>query len=425
MPQFSNMVRTAPIILITAFLACFFTYCRPIIKEDEHFLENLMSQNQEQFRRILQNKDSFEVQIIYTQINRDENNQPQFKSFYYNVDSNRYFYPASTVKLPLVLLSLEKLNQLNVRGLDKYTPMLHDSVYSGQLSVKKDSTSENGLPSIAHYSKKILVVSDNDAFNRLYEFVGQEQINKSLTEKGFRMRILHRLERPLTPDQNRHTEAVRFMSHDSLIYSQNMLVNEDSIQPPAIVVKGIGFIKNDVLVEKPFDFTYKNFYALTDQQKLLRALLFPETVKASVRFDITDEDRKFILKYMSQMPTETMFPSYKSDTTLYDAYCKFLMFGEDKSKIPSNIRIFNKVGDAYGYLIDNAYIVDFDNKIEFMLSAVIHTNTDGVYNDGNYEYKTLGYPFMKNLGQLIYTYELKRKKDHLPDLSAFKMPYDE
>ena len=101
------------------------------------------------------------------------------------------------------------------------------------------------------------------------------------------------------------------------------------------------------------------------------------------------------------------------------------MFGDDKTKIPAGIRIFNKVGDAYGYLVDNAYIIDFDNGVEFMLSAVINTNTDGIYNDSKYEYKTLGYPFMKNLGQLIYDFELKRKKEHKPDLSVFRMRYDQ
>ena len=252
MPQFSNMVRSASIILLAAFFAIFFSSCETTVKENEQLLENLMRQKAEQFNRVLQNKDSFEVQIIYTQINRDEANHPHFKSFYYNVDSNRYFYPASTVKLPMVLLSLEKLKQLSISGLDKYTPMFHDSVYSGQLSVEKDSTSENALPSVAHYAKKILVVSDNDAFNRLYEFVGQEQINKSLNDKGYAMRILHRLERPLAPDQNRHTEAVRFERNDTLVYSQSMLVNNDSIRPPAVVSKGIGFMKNDLLVEEVF-----------------------------------------------------------------------------------------------------------------------------------------------------------------------------
>ena len=192
-----------------------------------------------------------------------------------------------------------------------------------------------------------------------------------------------------------------------------------------VLVLEMTFMKNDLLVEKPFDFTYKNFYSLTDQQKLLRALLFPETVNPRLRFDISESDRQFVLKYMSQLPTETLFPPYRKDTAMYDAYCKFLMFGEDKSKIPSSIRIFNKVGDAYGYLIDNAYLVDFDNGVEFMLSVVINTNTDGIYNDGRYEYKNLGYPFMKDLGELVYNYELKRKKVHQPDLSAFRITYDQ
>jgi hypothetical protein len=82
------------------------------------------------------------------------------------------------------------------------------------------------------------------------------------------------------------------------------------------------------------------------------------------------------------------------------------------------------VGDSYGYLIDNAYIVDFENGVEFMLSAVINTNTDRVYNDGKYEYKSIGYPFMKNLGRAVYTYELQRKRKFKPDLQGFKVLYD-
>ena len=367
-----------------------------------------------------------EVQIIYTQINRDSLNRPAFKSFYFHIDSTKYFYPASTVKLPMTLLAFEKLNQLNIKGLDKFTPMFNDSVYAGQISAKKDSTSENGLPSIAHYVKKILLVSDNDASNRLYEFVGQKEVNSTLKGKGYNMRILHRLERPLSPDQNRHTEAVRFVSHDSIIYSQPMLVNEDSIKAPRKVLKGIGYIKNDnTRVDKPFDFTYKNFYPLQDQQEILKAVLFPEAIDAKRRFNITEADRQFIKTYMSQWPRETKYPAYQKDKNYYDAYCKFLMFGEKKKQIPSNIRIFNKVGDAYGYLLDNAYIVDFKNNTEFMLSAVINTNTDGVYNDSKYEYHKIGFPFMRNLGKMIYKYELKRKRVRRPDLSEFKLKYDQ
>ncbi|HTJ47959.1 MAG TPA: serine hydrolase [Cyclobacteriaceae bacterium] len=411
--------------LFLLLLGCLFS-CEKPIKEDESLIENLMLSESSTFKSIIDNKDKLEVQIIYTMINRDDRNRPSFKSFYYNVDSTRYFYPASTVKLPMALLALEKLNHLNIKGLDKFTPMFSDSVYAGQFSVSRDSTSENGLPSIAHYTRKILVVSDNDAYNRLYEFVGQKAINDSLSKKGYYATILHRLERPLPPDQNRHTEAKRFVRNDTVMYQQNMLVNSDSILPKQIVLKGKSHYDNfDNFSNTPFDFTYKNFYPITTQTMLLRALLFPETVPYVRQFHVTEKDRQFVLQYMSQLPRETSFPPYYQYTALYyDAYCKFLMYGKDHKKIPSSVRIFNKVGDAYGYLIDNAYIIDFDNQVEFMISAVINCNVGDVYNNDSYAYDSVGYPFMKNLGQVIYNYELNRKRDYKPDLSAFRFTYD-
>jgi hypothetical protein len=394
-------------------------------KEDDQFLKNLMKQKPEEFQSILKNYKALEVQIIYTQINRDANNRPSFKSFYFNVDSTKYFYPASTVKLPMVLLALEKMNELNIKGLTKETPMFSDSVYSGQLSATKDLSSENLLPSMGHYAKKILLVSHNEAYNRLYEFVGQKETNEKLKKKGYNIRIIHRLDRPASPEENRHTEAVRFVENDKVLFSQPGLINPDSIKPNRIVKKGKGYIKNQKLIREPFDLTYKNNYPLQEQQEILKAVLFPNEVSPEKRFNLSEADRKFVLKYMSQLPRETLYPEYYKDTAYFDTYVKFLMFGEDKQKIiPPHLRIFNKVGDAYGFMIDNAYIVDFENNIEFILSAVINTNTDGIYNDNKYEYETIGYPFMKNIGQEIYDYELKRRRKYAPDLSEFKLTYD-
>jgi beta-lactamase class A len=223
-----------------------------------------MKQKPEQFSRIINQKDSLEVQIIYTMIDRDENNVPSFRSFYFNVDSTHYFYPASTVKLPMSLLALEKINNLNVEGLDKYTPMFHDSVYYGQVPVLGDSTSENGLASVAHYVKKILVVSDNDAHNRLYEFLGQKATNEILNQKGYHVRFLHRLERFLPPDQNRHTEAIRFVKEGKLLWQQPGLVNTDSIQAPAYALRGKAYYKNDTLLIN------KKFYGLYFSLKQFR-----------------------------------------------------------------------------------------------------------------------------------------------------------
>lgn len=99
------------------------------------------------------------------------------------------------------------------------------------------------------------------------------------------------------------------------------------------------------------------------------------------------------------------------------------MFSNSVDSIGRNIRIFNKVGQAYGYLTDNAYIVDFKNGVEFLLSAVIYVNDNQIFNDDKYEYDEIGFPFLANLGKVIYEYELKRNKKFSPDLSKFNLMF--
>jgi hypothetical protein len=127
---------------------------------------------------------------------------------------------------------------------------------------------------------------------------------------------------------------------------------------------------------------------------------------------------------MSAQPAESVWPAY--DTTVYHPnYVKFLLFGREKQpKLDeANIRIFNKPGWAYGFLTDVAYIADFNHQAEFMLSATIYVNDDGILSDEHYQFETTGEPFMKALGAIIYQYELQRKKKYQPDLSRFKMEY--
>jgi hypothetical protein len=178
------------------------------------------------------------------------------------------------------------------------------------------------------------------------------------------------------------------------------------------------------LVNKPMDFSKKNRLGLEELNKILTGIVFPDKLKASERFNISEDDRLFVLKYMSQYPTESLYPPYADTASYWPSYCKFLFYGAQKGRPHENIRIFNKVGDAYGHMIDAAYIVDYKNKIEFFVSAIIYCNSDGILNDDKYDYDTIGRPFMKNLGRVIYDYELKRKRKVRPDLSSVLFTYD-
>lgn len=373
-------------------------------KSSVNILDSILGANPKYFKNIVANKDSFKVQIIYTKIDRDKNNQPHFTDYSFNV-SNNYFYPASTVKLPVALLTLEKINTISIKGLNK----------NSRMQIDTESNSET----IANYVKKIFLVSDNEAFNHLYEFLGQQYIQGKLDEKGYvDAEIRHRLQLALTEEQNRKTNSINFYdSSNNIIYHQSEQYSKAQFKQ-RFTFLGNGFYNNDTLINQPFDFSKKNKLYLAYLHQILRSVIFPESVSEKQKFNLTKEDYQFLYKYMSEYPRESDYPVYDT-TEFYDAYVKFLLFGSQKERMPSNIRMFNKVGDAYGFLTDAAYIADFENDVEFFLSATIYCNSDGIFNDDKYDYDTIGYPFMKNLGQAIYSYELGRVKQFKPDLSNF------
>lgn len=392
---------------------------------DSNVLDSLLKNHPKYFASILKNKEALNVQVIYTQINRDANNNPLFTDYTFNVDNQKYFYPASTVKMPIALLALQKLNELNISGIDRTTSMITDSSYFGEQKVLTDPLSVDGKPGIEQYIKEIFLLSDNNAFNRLYEFLGQEYINTQLHNKGYsNAEILHRLSVPLSEEQNRHTNAVAFYDTASnIIYQQGAQYNSKTYSKKDLRL-GKGYYKNGTLVKEPFDFSKKNRLTLPELHAILRSVIFPGSVSVKQRFNLSEADYNFLHKSMSTLPRESKSPVY--DTADYwDAYVKFLLYGSEKGTLPGHIRIFNKVGDAYGFLTDVAYIVDFKSNTEFMLSATILCNSDGIFNDDHYDYEEVGFPFMKHLGEVIYQYELNRKKTYLPDLGKFKFDYND
>ncbi len=385
-------------------------------------LEKLMSSQPERFATVLKDPEKYRVQIIYTQIDRDADNRPTFTSFDYRLDREQYFYPASTVKLPTALLALEKINQLDVDGLTRNTTMLTGTATDLQTPATADLSSPTGLPSIGHYIRKVLLVSDNDAYNRLYEFVGQEQLNRSLHRKGYEnTRIFHRLEVKRNPEENRITNPVSFVDGDNIVYEQAAQSSETTYEGDVPVLLGQAEMVDGERLQRPKDFRVNNVFPLQDLHDVTLALMFPTNVAESRRFDLTEDDYQFVYRNMSGYPGDSGISNYSDPDRYPDGYVKFFIYGGSAPSIPDNIRIFNKPGDAYGFLTDSAYIVDFENGVEFLLAAAIYTNENETFNDDNYEYDEIALPFLRDLGLAIYEVELRRNRPHSPDLSRVKL----
>ncbi len=373
-------------------------------------LEKIIGENSDKLNPVIENLNKYELQILYTKIDRDENNKINFTTSAFNEQENKYFYPASTVKLPAAVLALEKLNDIGIEGVNKFTHLSIDSLYENHVSFDKNYKNECGYPNIADYIKRVFLISDNDAFNRLYDFIGQKEINERLRKRGFdNTKIVHRLSVARTPKENMETNSFKFYDENGkLIYTQAAKIESTDVKLRLKeTLKGKGYYSNGKLVNEPKDFSENNYFRLRDQHNLLIRIMYPEQFSKEERFNLTEEDYTFLRKYMSMLANQSDCPKYSAED-YWDSYVKFLMFGDSKEPMPKNIKIYSKVGYAYGFITDNAYIVDEDNDIEFFLSATLFVNENQIFNDDHYEYDEIGLPFLAKLGKLVYEYEAGR-----------------
>ena len=98
-------------------------------RTDQLLKELLESNRDTPFNQVVNDAKKYRLQIIYTRIDRNKKNEPAFTNYYFNYNPKLYFNPASTVKLPLAALALEKLRALDIDGVNKFTTIQFDSGY--------------------------------------------------------------------------------------------------------------------------------------------------------------------------------------------------------------------------------------------------------------------------------------------------------
>ena len=349
-------------------------------------LGEVLSSGDPAISRVMADPEKFEVQVRYTRIRRS-GAAVHFTDYDYRVDSSRYYYPASTVKFPIAVAALEKLNELD--SLDRTI----------RYYVEGDSVENTFEEDIL----KIFAVSDNHASNRLFEFLGQDDINRRLADKGAGpARISHRLG---IQREELTTQPLVLYLNDSLT---TLSVPIENSPPKPLdfsgIRKGRGFLEGDSLILAPFDFSMKNYLPVTTLHGLMQRVIFPEAFPEEQRFDLSTDQRDFLLRTMRILPRQAGYD--ESDTP--DGYCKFFLYGDTQERIPDHMEIYNKVGFAYGTLTDCAYIIDRESGVEFMLTATILVNENGIFNDDEYEYEEVGLPFLASLGRELYRFELEQ-----------------
>ena len=371
--------------------------------------------------RIAENP-KYELQIIYTQINRDAQNRPTFIPHTYHLNSRQYFNPASLVKLPVAALALEKLNKLCNPRITRRTIMATGTAYRCQTPVPFATPADSDqTATVGNYIKHMLLVSDNLAYNRLYELIGQRPLNERLALLGYPNARITRRFAPCDTAANRRTNPISFHTpQGDTLHKEPAKVNSCPYASPlGPVFKGRAHQVGGRIIPEPYDFTTANHLPLATITALLQSILFPESVPASQRLALAPTDYAFLRRYLHAAPHESGFHPY-APARYFDAYKKYLYYGRKPDLLrQSSLRIYNVVGMSHGYLSDVAYFADSLHQSEYFLSAVLYVNRDGIINDGAYEYDTIGLPFLAQCGQLIQQYEAQRPRRIRPNLAEF------
>jgi beta-lactamase class A len=368
-------------------ISCIFLISCSSKEQNLNFLETALSSKNPKIKRVMDSIENYQVQIRYTQIDR-RNDSVIFTDYDFQVNDSNYFYPASTVKFPTAVLALERLNTTDTLSMNTKYYVEGDTIES---TFKLDVS-------------EIFAVSDNLANNRLVELLGFEEINNSLRKKGITpVRIAHRLGQH--SDDLRTKPLIVYLNDSSTGITKSIL-NKTPLELNLLnVTKGSGYYQDDILIIEPFDFSSKNYFPISSQHNLIKRVIFPQNFDISERFNLSDEQHKYLLSTMHTVPRKAGY----DQNSYYDGYCKFFIYGDTKENIPEHLEIYNKVGFAYGTLTDCAYIKDTKKNIDFLLTATILVNKDGIFNDDAYEYDEIGIPFLAQLGREIYQQELKRK----------------
>jgi hypothetical protein len=307
---------------------------------------------------VVTSAEDFRLQVVLGTIEKGNDGHSVLVQNGFRVDAE-YFYPASAVKLFAAIAALQRLQDLgNDAGdwLDLDTRLIYRPLFPEELTEESDPTNlSGGQITVRHEIRKLFLVSDNTAFNRLYELVGQDRLANSLALAGLSEgRIVHRLSEARTPQENLMTPRIDFIGPTS---SFSLPERTASPLPPAAVIPGLrvgrAYLSAGSQVDQPMHFGTKNRFSLADLQRGLCMVVRPEVDCGGHGFELADSAREVLLEALSQYPGDSTNPAY--DRSRYaDDHVKFFLPGLQRVIAKERLRIYNKVGQAYGFTTEGA-----------------------------------------------------------------------
>lgn len=369
---------------------------------DTDFLTELMQAAPKRFKAALDPAKAAEHRIQFLVSFVDEKDgKPVLERHGFRVDAE-YFYPASAVKTCAAVAAMMRIAPLKGAGL--HTPLVFHPVLPGERRESEDATNiKGGKITLGHIIRQMSLISSNKAFNRLYEFAGHQFLNEQMWAAGLKdTRFIHRLSRRLSPEDNRKTPKIELLGRKRVVWpAQTSPLDLKNEGLEGLKIGDAHIIPGTrTRADEPMDFARKNRQTLVDLQNMLVMIVRPDIDLGLPGFDLLPHHRRFLKKAMLQWPEDSENPITPGET--YNPFrFKPVLPGLLKVAPKSRWKVYNKAGKAYGFRVENAYIVDKRTKRSVFITAAIYANPNTVVNDGKYAYNRLADPLIHALTRAV------------------------
>jgi hypothetical protein len=333
---------------------------------------------------VLDNQEKYHLQINFTRID-DSNNKSVLHDYSINKDKH-YFHPASLIKLPLAIMSLELISKFE----DEYGIDLNSYLQSETCSCDYNTdkyVNNKSNPNLDILFREMLIMSNNDAYNFFFNLTGPTYFNDRMKEIFAENIIL----------RNRFYTGCTFQGakeHGGLYFQKNNSTYKYKIG----CIKDTLTSNNQTIYLNTPNSKTTNVVSLYSIHKLMIELFYPKSFNPSFNLLMSNKHLDFLKNTLSSYPNS--IPEYKNIPNHYHKYLMPATFLNNTNKV----KVYSKNGNAGGYISDVMFLDDEDNRVKYFLSVSLLNYKQKSYYKRRVTYTSPGIDVFRKISKILYDY---------------------
>lgn len=360
---------------------------------------------------VLANADKFHFQLILTTYSFEKE-----KTQLIHADINKdqyYFLPASLIKLPAAVLAAEKMSSLQeLYNITTKDSIVLDPCPCNQATINYvKSTQPSTFDQIL---REMLILSNNSAYNFIFDLLGKDSFNTRIRQIGYdRINLRNRFYSSCLDDQQSWFGGIRFYGPDNILKyqlpcqrSQRAWLNDSNWPHQA----GLKYVEGRRLVSGPKNYISGNYVSLWSAHRLLIQLIENGKDGLLDTIKLNKEIREELINALGSYPRELNSKRYNNEY-FPDTYYKFFLDPSSMRTGKGELRIYNKVGIAGGFISDVSFFHDERTGLKFFISGSMMAVENGIIDYRRYKYYDIGIPVFRKIGQILYEYLLNTLPD--------------